>query len=147
MNMGYFILDENHNPKEVSLEEWGKQFNRESRIVEQTDTKLGYWVSTVFLGLDHNFSTDPNAKPILFETMVFDRNNRRTYKLGEGEWESMGEEMYMNRYHTWDEALKGHQEVVKLWSSRLRVWKFRLKNWLSWKMWKIKYTTRKWIRS
>lgn len=53
-------------------------------------------VSTVFLGLDHNFTG--KGPPILFETMVFG-----------GTLEEMGQ-----RYHTEEEALKGHLEIVTL---------------------------------
>lgn len=51
-------------------------------------------VSTVFLGLDHQYGDGP---PLLFETMVFG---------GPLDHE-------MNRYSTWNEAEKGHQEMVE----------------------------------
>jgi len=64
------------------------------RRVARTDVREGVWVSTVFLGIDHNYSgTGP---PILFETMV----NRR------GEWDEQA------RYATWDEAEAGHAAVA-----------------------------------
>lgn len=50
-------------------------------------------VSTVFLHIDCNYGT---GKPELFETMVFGG------EYDEHQW----------RYATWDEALKGHWEVV-----------------------------------
>ncbi len=72
--------------------EWGKWFEKSNRHV--ADTKIGdVRVSTVFLGLDHGFG----SAPILFETMVFGGN--------------FDEEM--NRYHTWEEAEKGHAEMVR----------------------------------
>lgn len=46
---------------------WGKWFETGDRIVKQEmigDVR----VSTVFLGIDHNWSEGP---PILFETMIF----------------------------------------------------------------------------
>jgi hypothetical protein len=58
-------------------------------------TQVGpLWISTVFLGIDHNWSGGP---PLLFETMVF------------GDAEESGE---MHRYSTWDEAVAGHARVV-----------------------------------
>lgn len=65
----------------------------EQRKVAATRIK-GAFVSTVFLGLDHRWGEGP---PILFETLVFGG------KL-EGE---------MNRYTTWDEAERGHQDMVR----------------------------------
>jgi hypothetical protein len=64
-----YVLDEHGNPKvEPDLIKWGTWFERADRHVGQTlvgDTK----VSTVFLGLDHNFSN--SGPPVLWETMVF----------------------------------------------------------------------------
>ncbi|QQX80814.1 hypothetical protein JK628_02780 [Shewanella sp. KX20019] len=51
-------------------------------------------VSTVFLGLDHNWYD--NGKPIIFETMVFGG-------IRDGA---------MIRYRTWDDAKVGHDEMV-----------------------------------
>ncbi|HEY4383371.1 MAG TPA: hypothetical protein VGN34_02695 [Ktedonobacteraceae bacterium] len=51
-------------------------------------------VSTVFIGLDHNFR---GGDPLLFETMIF--NDR--------------EDLHCNRYHTWGEAEAGHAEAVE----------------------------------
>jgi hypothetical protein len=67
-----------------------------NRIVART--KIGPMdVSTVFLALDHAYSPDPDALPILFETMIFGDN----------------EDAYQERYSTWDEAEKGHAKAVK----------------------------------
>ena len=52
--------------------------------------------SSVFLGLDHNFME--KGPPIVFETMVFGGPFNHT----------------MWRYATWDEAVKGHEELVKM---------------------------------
>ena len=51
-------------------------------------------VSTVFLGLDHNWNGGP---PILFETMVFGGPHNE----------------YQERYATWDQAEKDHDRVVE----------------------------------
>lgn len=68
------------------------------------ETINDYWISTVFLGLDHNFGSSGN--PLLFETMVHYRPN----KGDDGEWL----DEYTRRYSTWDEAETGHQATVKL---------------------------------
>ncbi len=92
------ILNEKHEMIPVDLMEWamwlGTNHNSPLRVVGQTNIN-GYLISTVFLGLDHNFV---GGKPIWFETMVF----------GEGEWED-----WQKRYETWEEAEKGHASVLK----------------------------------
>lgn len=59
-----------------------------------------YRVSTVFLGIDHNFSD--TGEPLLFETMVFG-----------------GESEEQIRYSTWEQAEAGHREVVEKLRGRL----------------------------
>lgn len=77
---------------------WSNWFEKADRIVKQESIKPGgVWISTVFLGLDHNFS---EGKPILFETMVF--TSKKSMK-----------EIDVVRYSTWEEAEKGHKEMVK----------------------------------
>lgn len=71
---------------------WGKSLEG-NRRVRFTKTR-GIQVSTVFLGLDHQFGDGP---PLLFETMVFGG--------------ALNQEM--NRYSTWDEAVNGHKAMVK----------------------------------
>jgi hypothetical protein len=81
---------------------WGKWFekNGKKRVVKQETLPNGKWVSTVFLGLDHNFRE--GGKPLLFETMVFPSQ------------ESM-QELDMDRYSTWEEAESGHKKMVRKW--------------------------------
>ena len=68
MDNRHWILDELGNPEPATLEVWARWFeNNRDRIVKQEmvgDVK----VSTVFLGLDHNWGQGP---PVLWETMVF----------------------------------------------------------------------------
>lgn len=77
--------------------EWAKHPNHHM-VVQQT--RIPDWkgvdivVSTVFLGIDHNFFAGP---PILFETMVFG---------GPCDGD-------MERYTTWDEAETGHAAMVE----------------------------------
>jgi len=97
--MGWWILDENHTPQYI-----GYDLARIQRLdyhehiwkrVEQTWVGP-YRVSTVFLGIDHNFFGEP---PLLFETMVFLRDN--------------GRELDTARYASWNQAVEGHHVMVK----------------------------------
>lgn len=47
--------------------EWSNLFERSNRIVAKTK-KNDIVVSTVFLGIDHQYNNGP---PILFETLIF----------------------------------------------------------------------------
>ncbi len=80
---------------------WGKWMEdvNNRRVVESSvmDEDGEIWISTVFLGLDHNFSLN-HTFPILFETMIFG-----------GRFDQ-----YQNRYSSWDESKMGHKEVVRL---------------------------------
>ena len=80
---------------ETNLLKWARWFEKgENRRVDETQLK-GFTVSTIFLGLDHNFTK--KGKPLLFETMVFPLNKpTETY-----------------RWHTWKEAYLGHKKVVE----------------------------------
>lgn len=91
---GNYILDGHRPVRCDDLMLWGAWFQEHDRRVASTRIH-GVWVSTVFLGLDHNFGRGP---PVLFETMVFG---------GEMDQE-------MRRYRTWDEAERGHREMCAL---------------------------------
>jgi hypothetical protein len=93
-----------------SMEEWAGSGAAMPFRVEQTEVGPMF-VSTVFLGLDHNWSMEPDAPAILFETMIFGADadmtpptNLRELLLGSD---------YQRRYATWDEAEKGHAEAVE----------------------------------
>lgn len=94
----HYMLDENHNIITTdNVIEWAQWFeeNNAKRIVQQ-DPIDDLWISTVFMGIDHGFTN--GGMPILFETMVFDKNH---------------DEIDMVRYATWDEALQGHKDTVR----------------------------------
>ena len=83
---------------EEGLLEWGKDFsNPEIKVVKQETLKNGKWVSTIWLGINHQFGL---GKPLIFETMVFPE---------EGKFGSLD----CQRYFTEEEAIKGHEEMVK----------------------------------
>lgn len=71
------------------------------------ETTVGpYWVSTIWLGVDHGFPlTGPGRprKPVIFETMVFAPD-------GDAPWADID----CRRYCTEDEARAGHEETVLL---------------------------------
>ena len=73
-------------------EVWGDD---DARRVAYTIVAPGVTVSTIFLGIDHSFSS--RGPPVLFETMVFTDYG--------------GEEQL--RWSTFDEALAGHQQLVE----------------------------------
>jgi hypothetical protein len=74
-------------------------------------------ISTVFLGLDHNFTRRAYGvgHPHIFETMAFGPPNEdggiwlgdRFVKI------TLGESFYQDRYSTWNEALEGHEQVAQ----------------------------------
>lgn len=84
-------------------------------------TEVGpYYVSTVWLGLDHDFThtvDKVNPRPVIFETMVFE--NELSHNEGSKEFnikpydyhKDLGD--YTRRYCTLAEASQGHAEVVK----------------------------------
>jgi hypothetical protein len=84
--------------KEPHLQ-WARE--KENPIVKQETLPNGYWVSTVWLGLDHQFGDGP---PLIFETMVTNPA---------GEWED-----FQERYSTEEEALEGHKEAVRRFRRR-----------------------------
>jgi hypothetical protein len=71
---------------------WARWFEKADRHVAQ-DEREGVRISTVFLGLDHNWSDGP---PLLFETMIFGG-------VYDGEY---------GRCSTWEEAEAMHQRMV-----------------------------------
>lgn len=79
------------------LRQWSAEHDNQYIRVAQ-DTIGPYWVSTVWIGLNHRFVPGP---PWIFETMVFNQ-------------EKGGSDVdEMNRYSTEAEALQGHQEIVE----------------------------------
>ena len=104
MNDKYIL--KNKKIIKADLMTWLKWFeNSKDRIIKQETLPNGYFVSNVFLGIDYNFSFNPKAKPILFETMVF--KDKKSFS-----------ELDINRYSTYKEAVKGHKLMVLIWTSK-----------------------------
>lgn len=94
MKESKYILDGHVPVACFNVLEWGRWFEHANRHV--ASTKIGdVRVSTVFLGIDHSFKSE--GPLVLFETMIFggplDQNEQR--------------------YSTWEEAERGHEEMVK----------------------------------
>lgn len=90
---GYY--DREGNP--LSLNEWGEKMqDDEYRTVAKTELGNDVLVSTVWLGLDHNFW--PGGAPLIFETMIFDHH---------------GNPQYQDRYTTEVQAVAGHDQAVQ----------------------------------
>lgn len=98
MTTNKYILDANGEPVlENDLIRWAEWFeDGANRRVALTKVAPEIKVSTVFLGLDHNFSMA--GPPVLWETMIFGGKH--------------DQEMW--RYRTRDEAIKGHENAVQM---------------------------------
>lgn len=83
----------------ITGEQWRHLFENKAYCRVAFDQIDGVEVSTVWLGMNHNYSMD--GPPLIFETMVFGG------ELGQEQW----------RYSTEQAALTGHQyacEIVRL---------------------------------
>jgi hypothetical protein len=94
----HYTLD-GHEAVPVPPHRWEMLPLEQRRVAE--DTVSGFWVSTVFLGIDHGW----DGEPLLFETGVFavDPDGER----------AMDEVEEMSRYATWTEAEVGHLLIVQ----------------------------------
>lgn len=96
-----YILDDEGNPIPCpDLIEWAKWFENSNNRQLKKDLVGKYWVSTVFLGLDHNFL---EGEPILWETMIFSESEDQNKYEG-----------YQERYITKKEAIEGHQKAIEM---------------------------------
>lgn len=94
-NNGRYIL-RGHEPVPCEdLTEWAHWYEVNEKRRVALDKVGKSQISTVFLGLDHNYRR--KGAPVLFETMVFGGDL-------DGE---------MVRYCTWDEAEAGHKRMVE----------------------------------
>lgn len=119
----HWVLDDDGVPSmEPDLLTWAHWFWAANRTIGY-DRLRGMWVSTVFLGLDHNFSR--SGSPVLFETMVFHR------RAGG----------YMRRYCTRHEALVGHDATLRslLEDLEARPRGYSQSHWR--KLWRVRWVT------
>ncbi|NKB81206.1 MAG: hypothetical protein GKS05_04815 [Nitrospirales bacterium] len=90
--MRYYILRNQVAIPASSAMEFGKWIETADRVVSKTQV-ADIEVSTVFLGIDHQFFDGP---PLLFETMVFGGDLDQTCL----------------RCSTWDEAVAQHEVIL-----------------------------------
>jgi hypothetical protein len=94
----WYILNADHSVTPVNdLEEWVMKtaFDDSYNQIDWTGNDTIY-VSTIFLGMDHNYRTlVKEDRPILFETMVFGGAHDGTQM----------------RWCTYDEAVQGHKII------------------------------------
>jgi len=95
MKMTHWILDSNGEPlEEPNVLKWTRWFESNDRHVA-LDTRKGVQISTVFLGLDHQYG---DGAPLLYETMVFGGPH----------------DEYCERYSTKEAALDGHKRALAM---------------------------------
>ena len=105
MNDHLYIMDDNQNPVLATLDTWG------DRGVA-CDEIGGVMISTVFLGIDHNFRF--KGLPLLYETMIFGGKH----------------DEYQARSVTKYAALSKHDEAVAMVRDSQRGWLQKLWNWM-----------------
>jgi len=98
-----YILNSKEPVPVNDLLAWARWFETANTNVAFDIIEEGVEISTVFIGLDHNYrrymdSERDGYKPHIFETMV----------IG-GEYD-----YYVERYSTWDEDVKGHHRIVAM---------------------------------
>lgn len=105
----YWILDDERQLVETDMMTWARWFETAERHVALTETQL-FRISTVFLGFDQSFSE--RGPPILFETMVFERQPhlRRWF---DGTLRESFEDLEQLRYSSWDDAELNHWIIVR----------------------------------
>lgn len=100
----YYYLNEDKTTSKCDLHTWGEQTQKmcdtDSKHVA-SDILEDKWVSTVWLGLDHNLND--KGDPLIFETMIFDHSDGKTDMS----------DIYCERYSTWQEAEEGHKKALE----------------------------------
>lgn len=103
----YYILKDK-TPIQVERTEWVNSFSEDRHV--RIDEFGSILVSTVFLGLDHNY--EGKGEPLLFETMIFGGKH----------------DQYQTRCSTWDEAVIQHEEACKLVRNKFISWIRKIMN-------------------
>jgi hypothetical protein len=96
-----YKLDKDKNAIPCSIDEYVeymKEMYRTDTKHVALDTIKGMKISTVFLGINHQWGN--SNIPLIFETMVFD--NMTDFC-----------EIYLRRYSTWQEAEEGHAHALE----------------------------------
>lgn len=98
--MGFDLFDRAGQP--IGIEDWTRLFADETYKRVAEDQVGPYWVSTIWLGLDHSHGY--TSEPIIFETLVSVPDDA----------EGLGPDVDGHRYATEQAALDGHAELVTL---------------------------------
>ena len=107
MNIHY-----NKQGKKIDLLTWAKLLEKKGyKRVAETTLKNGKYISTIWLGLDHNFFI--GGPPLMFETMVFESKHKRRKILGK-----LGDDLSTIRYSTLKQAKAGHKKAVNEWKGK-----------------------------
>ena len=121
MPPNHFILDDDNNVVNVPGDDvlvWAHIF--ESDKIENRRVRhhrwFGYRISTVFLGLNHNHTPHHDRTPIVFETMIF-KPPYMGELLGKPHM-MMCDEIYCQRYATWEQAERGHRHACRVMMGR-----------------------------
>ena len=108
MDDGRYILDDNDEPVPCpELLTWGQWYENSYRTGSRQIARTlceGLYLSTIFLALDHNLHFP--GPPVLWETMLFVDDFPDDPALLEFDQEQW-------RYHTKEEALKSHEQIVE----------------------------------
>lgn len=86
------------NGNKISLEQWGGHTTDHTYKRVGYDEVNNYRVSTVWTGIDMRLGSNDEAPPVIFETMVFPKDD----------WS----EVYQERYSTLEQAQEGHKRAV-----------------------------------
>lgn len=100
----HYILIDRRVVECEDLMQWAKWMDlsrRDESFRVKQDFVADAWVSTVFLGLDHDFHFESKGPPIVFETLVS--------MLGR---DDMSYSEVMQRYCTFEQAERGHEAIV-----------------------------------
>ena len=93
----WYKLDKENNPMICDAFQdylkWEEENVNQKKVKQDTIGEI--LVSTVFLSLDHSFGGE---KPLLWETMIFGGEH----------------DQYQDRYSSYEDALKGHQQALDL---------------------------------
>jgi hypothetical protein len=116
MKSGQYILnDQGYSIPCDDLLDWGMWFGTERLKWCLSDTVAGFRVSTIFLGLDHNWG---RGDPLLWETMIFDEVNTVPTEVF-GKVRNIAPEIGQWRFTHREEAYAFHRGKVKEFVDRL----------------------------
>ena len=95
----------------ISLNDWAAKFEDRSYQVVKQDRIDGWFVSTVWLGIDHSFFGGPAQ---IFETMIFPPD-------GETGEKHPDLDNWQDRYPTEETAKAGHEQALAMVRAELAV--------------------------